>query len=203
MLNFITWFMNQVMLLGAAQQARAERYERTDTRKAHQNGYKDRSLKTRYSETVLKKLQLWRLLLAPVNFGQYARVGKALANAIAESYLQGTSTRKSRISFSIFGIEQRSPSSVSRMAKDLNSQVQAFLQRPIEQEVPYLFVDTSYCRVRDRACYVTKSLLMTASARDDGYREVLITKITDCKSEEFWLRLSEKTSRNEGLTASS
>jgi transposase-like protein len=57
MKNLITGFLNQVMLAEAFQQAGVARYERTDARKAHRNGYKDRSLKTRYVETVLRKPQ--------------------------------------------------------------------------------------------------------------------------------------------------
>ncbi|CVK32251.1 protein of unknown function [Methanoculleus bourgensis] len=45
MKTLITWFLNQVMLQEALQQAGAAQYERTDARKAHRNGYKDRSLK--------------------------------------------------------------------------------------------------------------------------------------------------------------
>jgi transposase-like protein len=49
MKTLITWLLNQVMLQEALQQAGATQYERTDARKAHLNGYKDRSLKTRSS----------------------------------------------------------------------------------------------------------------------------------------------------------
>ncbi|RQD79950.1 MAG: IS256 family transposase, partial [Methanocalculus sp. MSAO_Arc2] len=48
MKNLITWFLNQVMLMEALQQAGAGHYERTDERKALRNGYKSRTLKTRY-----------------------------------------------------------------------------------------------------------------------------------------------------------
>ena len=57
MKTLITWFLNQVMLAEALQQAGAAQYERTDARKAHRNGYKDRSLKTRYGEAVRQKPQ--------------------------------------------------------------------------------------------------------------------------------------------------
>ena len=40
MLNVITWFLNQVLRHEAGQQAGAGQYERSETRKAHQNGYK-------------------------------------------------------------------------------------------------------------------------------------------------------------------
>ena len=191
MLNLITWFLNQVMLLEAFQQAGAGHYERTDARKAHRNGYKNRSLKTRYGETTLKKPQLRGVPFETEVFGRYARVEKALVNAIAESYLQGVSTRKVQDIVQHLGIEQLSPASVSRMAKDLDEQVQAFLQRPIEQEMPYLFADASYYKVRDGARYITKALLVTAGVRDNGFREILGARITDCENEEFWAGVFE------------
>ena len=151
MKNLITWFLNQVMLAEALQQAGAAQYERTDARKAHRNGYKDRTLKTRYGETVLRKPQFREFPFETQVFGRYARVEKTLVNAIVESYLQGVSTRKIQEIVSHLGIDQLSPASVSRMAKDLDDQVQAFLLRPIEQAIPYLFVDASYYKVRDGA----------------------------------------------------
>ena len=47
MKTLIIWLLNQVMLVEALQQAEADPYERTDARKVHRNGYKDRFLKTR------------------------------------------------------------------------------------------------------------------------------------------------------------
>lgn len=70
-----------------------------------------------------------------------ARVEKALVNAVVESYLQGISTRRIQEIVSHLGIDQLSPASVSRMARGLDDPVQAFLLRPIEQAIPYLFVD--------------------------------------------------------------
>jgi len=105
----ITWFLNQVTLLEALQQAGAEQYERTDARKAHRNGYKKRSLKTRYGETILLKPQFREFPFETQVFGRYSRVEKALENAIFESYLQGVSTRRIQEIVAHFGIEQLSP----------------------------------------------------------------------------------------------
>ena len=177
MKTLITWFLNQVMLAEALQQAGAAQYERTDARKAHRNGYKDRSLKTRYGETILRKPQFREFSFETQVFGRYARVEKALVNAIVESYLQGVSTRRVQEIVSHLGIDQLSPASVSRMAKDLDDQVQAFLLRPIEQAIPYLFVDASYYKIRDGARYVTKAVLVVAGVREDGYREILGARV--------------------------
>ena len=149
MKTLITWFLNQVMLLEAFQQAGTEQYERTDARKAHRNGCKKRSLKTRYGETILQKPQFREFPFETQVFKRYSRVEKALENAIFESYLQGVSTRRIQEVVAHFGIEQFSPASVSRIAKDLDEQVHAFLQRLIEQDSPYLFVDASYYKVRE------------------------------------------------------
>jgi putative transposase len=58
--------------------------------------------------------------------------------AVAESYLQGVSTRKVP---SKFGLENISSSEVSRIAEDLDENVKEFLERPIEGEIDYLFLD--------------------------------------------------------------
>ena len=121
MKTLITWFLNQVMLAEALQQAGAAQYERTDARKAHRNGYKERSLKTRYGETVLQKPQFREFPFETQVFGRYTRV-----------------------------------------EKDLDDTVREFLQRPIEQAIPYLYVDASYYKVRDGARYVTKAVLVVA-----------------------------------------
>ena len=199
MKNLITWLLNQTMLQEALQQAGAASYERTDACKAHRNRYKDRSLKTQYGETNLRKPQFRELPFETQVFGRYARVEKALVNAIVESYLQGVSTRKIQEIVAHLGIDRLSSTSVSRMAKDLDDQVQAFLLRPIEQATPYLYVDASYYKVRDGARYVTKAALVVAGVREDGYRELLQARVTECENEEFWSGLFEDL-KERGLT---
>ena len=107
-------------------------------------------------------------------------------NAIVESYLQGVSTRRVQEIVAHLGIDHLSPASVSRMAKDLDDWVQAFLVRPIEQAVPYLFVDASYYKIRDGARYVTKAVLVVAGVRKDGYWEIPGARVTNCENEAFW-----------------
>jgi len=124
---------------------------------------------------------------------------KALVNAIVESYLQGVPTRRVQEIVSHLGIDQLSPASVSRMAKDLDDQVQAFLLRPIEPVIPYLFVDASYYKIRDGTRYVTKAVLVVAGVREDSYRKILGARVTDCENEEFWSGMFEDL-QERGLT---
>jgi len=89
-------------------------------------------------------------------------------NAIVESCLQGVSTRKVQEIVSYPWIDHLSPVSVSRMARGLDDQAQAFLLRSIEHTISYLFVDASYYKVRDGACYVTRAVLMVAGRSVNG-----------------------------------
>ena len=184
--NLLTWFLNLVMQFEAMEQIDAEPYQRVDSRKAHRNGYKERSLKTRVGELRLKKPQSREIPFQTKVFDRYSRVEKALINAIVESYLQGVSTRRIQDIVSRLGIDELSASSVSRIAKELDEKVEEFLKRPIEHPIHYLFVDASYFKVRTDSRYVTKAFLVVMGIRDDGYREILGARIADGEDEIFW-----------------
>jgi putative transposase len=184
--KLLTWFLNLVMQLEAIQQSEAEPYQRVKSRKAHRNGYKDRSLKTRVGELTLRKPQFREKSFETKVFDRYSRVEKALINAIIESYLHGVSTRRVQDIVSRLGIEELSASSVSRIAKELDEKVEEFLKRPIEHPIHYLFVDASYFKVRDGSRYVTKAFLVVTGVRDDSYREILGARIADGEDELFW-----------------
>ena len=184
--KLLTWFFNLVMQLEAIEQSGAEPYERNEARTAQRNGYKERSLKTRVGELILKKPQFRDRSFKSCVFDRYSRVELALTNAIAESYLQGVSTRRIREVVAHLGVERLSASTVSRIAKELDEKVAEFLKRPIERPVPYIYVDASYFKVRDGGKYVTKAFLIVTGIRDDGYREILGARITDSESEGFW-----------------
>ena len=184
--KLLTWFFNLVMQLEAIEQSGAEPYERNEARTTQRNGYKERSLKTRVGELILKKPQFRDRSFKSCVFDKYSRVELALTNAIAESYLQGVSTRRIREVVAHLGVERLSASTVSRIAKELDEKVAEFLRRPIERPIPYIYVDASYFKVRDGGKYVTKALLIITGVRDDGYREILGARITDSESEGFW-----------------
>ena len=82
--QILTWFLNAIMEYEAQLQAGATHYERTISRKAHRNGYRKRTLKTRYRTLELLKPQLREFPFQTQVFERYSRVEKALQNAVAE-----------------------------------------------------------------------------------------------------------------------
>jgi len=195
MKNVITWFLNQVMQQEALNQIQAMPYERTDQRIARRNGIRKRSLKTLHGEVILDKPQFREVPFRTQVFDRYSRVEKSLRIAVAESYLQGVSTRKVQEVVSKFGLENISASEVSRIAEDLDEKVKEFLERPIEGEIDYLFLDASYFKVRSQGRYKNKALLIVTGIHENGYREILSAKVEDSEDEPAWVSLFEELER--------
>jgi transposase-like protein len=186
MQQLITWFLNDVMNEEVAQQAGVPRHARSSSRRAHRNGYRSRSLKTRFGELSLQKPQLRELPFETKVFERYSRTEKALVNAIIESYLQGVSTRNVETVISHLGVNQISASYVSKVAQELDVKVTEFMERTIDSHIPYLYIDASYFKVREGGKYVNKAPLVVVGVRTDGYREILGARVADAEHELTW-----------------
>jgi len=178
--------LNEVMQLEAEKQIQARPYERTGKRKAHRNGTRPRSLKTIHGDIELHKPQIREFPFKTKVFERYSRVEESVRVAVAESYLEGVSTRKVENVLSKFGLDGISASEVSRITKRLDKQVKEFLNRPIEGSIPYLFVDASYFKVRTDGRYINKALLVVTGIREDGYREILSATVADSEEDYCW-----------------
>jgi len=80
--QLITWILNDVMKEEVAQQAGVPRHARSSSRRAYRDGYRSRSLKTRFGELSLIKPQLREIPFETKVFERYSRTEKALVNAI-------------------------------------------------------------------------------------------------------------------------
>ena len=89
------------------------------------------------------------------------------------------------------GVGEISATSVSRITKELDEKVEEFISKPIEHEIPYMFIDATYVKVRDGLHYENKALFIVAGIRDDGLREILGTKLADSEDSLFWEDLFE------------
>ena len=83
------------------------------------------------------------------------------------------------------GVKRTSASPVSRITKELDENIEKFLSKPIEHEISYLFIDATFLKVRDRFHYENKALFIVSGVRDDGYREILGTKLVNSEESVF------------------
>jgi len=73
--------------------------------------------------------------------------------------------------------------------------VKAFLDRPIEGDWPYLWIDATYVKVRQNGRVVSVAVIVAVGANSDGRREVLGLDIGPSEAEPFWTAFLRKLSR--------
>jgi len=196
--NVIEEFLNAVMAEEARQQCGSEYYERDESRMDYRNGFRERKLKSANGTLILQKPQLRNKPFHTCVFQNYSRIDEALKNAVLESYISGVSTRSIQSIVKQLGVEELSASSVSRISGKLDETVEKFLKRPIEKEIHYLYIDATYCKIRDEGKYVSKALYIAVGVNEDGYREILGAKLADCENEDYWSVFFEEL-KNRGL----
>jgi transposase-like protein len=120
---------------------------------------------------------------------------KALTAVIQEAYIQGISTRSVDDLVQAMGMTGISKSQVSRLCEEIDERVKAFLDRPIEGDWPYLWIDATYVKVRQQGRVVSVAVIVAVGANSDGRREVLGLDIGPSEAETFWTAFLRKLAR--------
>jgi putative transposase len=111
---------------------------------------------------------------------------KALTAVVQEAYVHGVSTRSVDDLVKAMGMTGISKSQVSRLCSEIDEKVQAFLNRPIEGDWPYLWIDATYVKVRQSGRIVSVAVIVAVGVNADGRREVLGMAIGPSEAEIFW-----------------
>lgn len=88
-----------------------------------------------------------------------------------------------------------SKSQVSRLCEEIDDKVKAFLSRPIEGDWPYLWIDTTYLKVRRGGRIVSVAVIIAVGVNTDGRREVLGMEIGTSEAEPIWTEFLRKLKR--------
>ena len=160
--------------------------ERSPERANSRNGYRERLWQTRAGAVDLKIPKLRKGSYFP-GFLEPRRAGeKALAAVIQEAYIQGVSTRSVDELVKAMGMSGISKSQLSRLCADIDERVNAFLNRPIEGDWPYLWIDATYMKVREAGRIVSVAVIIAVGVNTDGVREVLGMAVGPSEAEPFW-----------------
>ena len=114
---------------------------------------------------------------------------------IQEAYIQGISTRSVDDLVQAMGGTGVSKSQVSRLCQEIDERVGAFLDRPIEGEWPYLWIDATYVKVRQDGRIVSVAVIVAVGVNTDGRREVLGMDVGPSEAETFWTDFLRKLAR--------
>ncbi|MBN4081460.1 IS256 family transposase [Caldithrix abyssi] len=161
-------------------------YERTWTRRGHRNGYKPRQLNTRVGKLFLSVPQDRDGTFSTELFDRYQRSEKALIACLQVMVIKGVATRKvKKITDSLYGLSF-SKSQVSDICMKLDTEIQAWLNRPLDDEYPYVFVDARYNKVRRDHQIESHAVLIAKAVNHRGKRDIIGVDVCNNENETNW-----------------
>jgi putative transposase len=150
--------LNALLDAEADRLCNAQRYERSAARRDTRAGHYERGLQTKAGEVRLRVPKLRR---------------QTFETAIIEMYLAGVSVRRVEdITEALWGTRV-SPSTVSDLNKKIYGTIEAWRNRPIEGDHPYVYLDGIVLKRSWAGEVRNVSLLVAIGVNERGYREIL------------------------------
>lgn len=180
--------LNGVLRAESSEQLQAERYERTEARTDSRNGTRERPLVTRIGRIELKVPRHRNVPFKTLVFDNYKRSEAALVTTMAEMVVGGVSTAKvGRVMEEICG-KSFSKQAVSEACSVLDSAVETFRHRRLENQYLFVMVDATYIKVREDHRVVAKALLVAMGLTAGGMKEIIGLSLEDAETNESWKR---------------
>jgi putative transposase len=163
----------------------AGRHERSPERLNYRNGHRARTFDTRLGPLQLRIPKLRQGSYLPPFLEPRKTSEKALVAVIQEAWIGGVSIRRVDDLVQAMGLTGISKSQVSKLCKDIDERVRAFLERPLEGEWPYLWLDATYLRQPEGGRIVTVAVIIAVAVDTDGRREIVGLHVGPSEAETF------------------
>ncbi|MDQ0605413.1 putative transposase [Streptomyces canus] len=164
--------------------------EHSETRTTWRNGHRDRLLTTQAGDLDLKIPKVRTGSFFPSLLERRRRIDRALFAVVMEAYVHGVSTRSVDDLVKALGADSGiSKSEVSRICGELDEELTAFKERPLDHTVfPYVFLDATYCKARVNHRIASQAVVIATGISATGHREILGVMVGDSESKPFWTK---------------
>jgi len=151
----------------------AQRYERSPERVDTRAGHYDRKFHSKAGEVDLKVPKLRKQTFETAIIERYKRRETSIEEALIEMYLAGVSVRRIEdITEALWGTRVSS-GTVSKLNKKVYGHIEAWRNRPIEGEHPYVYLDGIVLKRSWAGEVKNVSVLVAIGVDQDGYRCIL------------------------------
>jgi putative transposase len=152
---------------------RAQRYEHSPERVDTRAGHYERKLETKAGEVTLRVPKLRRLPFETAIIERYRRREASVEEALVEMYLAGVSVRRVEdITEALWGTRVSS-GTVSRLNQRIYRHIEAWRNREIVGEFPYLYLDGVILKRSWAGEVRNVSVLVAIGIGSDGFRQIL------------------------------
>jgi len=187
LLNALQILMNSAMVWERQGVLKAQPYERCEDRRGYANGFKPKTLHTRLGALNLRVPQTRDIEFYPSIIEKGQRSERALMLAMAEMYVQGTSTRKVRAIVEELCGYGVSSTQVSRAVALLDEVLEPWRTRLLSDEpIAYLYLDATYEKVRRNGIVQDAAVLTAFGVTISGTRRVLGLSVAVSEAEVHW-----------------
>jgi putative transposase len=178
--------LNALLEAEADQLCGAKRYERSPDRLDTRAGHYGRTLQTKAGEVELKVPRLRSLPFETQIIERYRRRESSVEEALIEMYLAGVSVRRVEdITEALWGTKV-SASTVSALNQKIYAQIEAWCNRPIEGEHPYVYLDGLWLKRSWGGEVRNVAVLVAIGVGQDGHREILGVREGSKEDAEGW-----------------
>ena len=152
---------------------RAQRYERSPERADSRAGHYERKLGTKAGEVTLRVPKLRKLPFETAIIERYRRRESSVEEALVEMYLAGVSVRRVEdITEALWGTRVSS-GAVSRLNQKIYKHIEAWRNREITGEFPYVYLDGVILKRSWAGEVRNVSVLVAIGVASDGFRQIL------------------------------
>ncbi len=165
--------LNALLDAEADQICRAQRYEHSPERVDTRAGHYERKLETKAGEVTLRVPKLRRLPFETAIIERYRRREASVEEALVEMYLAGVSVRRVEdITEALWGTRVSS-GTVSRLNQKIYRHIEAWRNREIVGEFPYVYLDGVILKRSWAGEVRNVSVLVAIGVGTDGFRQIL------------------------------